>query len=259
MGCEKKDIDVFTTDDTGIYFQRSSSYSGSTQNYSNSSSFSFASLDASVEYSILSASVRTMGKVADYDRPFKVVVDEEQTTAIEGVHYTLNLDTCYIPAGESSANVRVTFFRTEDLMDEEVRLTLRLQDNEYFTCYIDEYKSTNSYTATGVQLSGTSFRFIVSEMYTEPGYWTSLGTSYLGTWSARKYSVVNSVCELTDDDWEVAGQSGAKVALGRFNFFALAVQAYLQEQADAGTPVLEADGSYMQLGSNYTVDYSAYE
>ena len=46
---------------------------------------------------------------------------------------------------------------------------------------------------------------------------------------------------------------------GRFNFFALAVQKYLQEQADAGTPELDSDGEYMQLDPSYSVDYSRYE
>ena len=33
---------------------------------------------------VLYAPVLTMGKVVDYDRPFKVVVDMEESTAVEG-------------------------------------------------------------------------------------------------------------------------------------------------------------------------------
>jgi hypothetical protein len=33
----------------------------------------------------------------------------------------------------------------------------------------------------------------------------------------------------------------------------------LQKRADEGNPVRELDGSLMQLGPNYLVDYSAYE
>ena len=64
------------------------------------------------------------------------------------------------------------------------------------------------------------------------------------------------VCGLTPTDWSNAGYAGAKVSLGRFSFFAVAVQRYLQEQADAGTPELDSDGSYMQLAPSYSVDYS---
>lgn len=260
-GCEKKDIDLFATNDTGIYFQPVSSYTygTTTEFYNDSIAYSFASENASVESSVLRATVRTMGKVADYNRPFKVIVDPEGTTAIEGVHYEVNLDTCYIPAGESTAYVRVRFFRTSDLLTGRVRLQLRLQDNEYFTCYFNEYKSTNSYTATGTQISGVTYVFSVSEEYEEPSYWNWFGIEFFGDWTPQKFLVVNSVCELTVEDWDNAGYSGAKISYGRFGFFALAVQNYLQEQADAGNPVRDSDGNYMQLAPAYAVDYSAYE
>lgn len=260
-GCEKKDIDLFATNDTGIYFQPVSSYTygTTTEFYNDSIAYSFASENASVESSVLRATVRTMGKVADYNRPFKVIVDPEGTTAIEGVHYEVNLDTCYVPAGESTAYVRVRFFRTSDLLTGRVRLQLRLQDNEYFTCYFNEYKNTNSYTATGTQISGVTYVFSVSEEYEEPSYWNWFGIEFFGDWTPQKFLVVNSVCELTVEDWDNAGYSGAKISYGRFGFFALAVQNYLQEQANAGTPVLDTDGSYMQLAAAYSVDYSAYE
>lgn len=260
-GCEKKEIDVFSTDDTGIYFQLVSSYiyGTITESYRDTTAYSFASENASVESSVLRATVRTMGKVADYDRPFKVIVDPEGTTAIEGVHYEVNLDTCYIPAGESTAYVRVRFFRTSDLLTGRVRLQLRLQDNEYFTCYFDEYKSTNSYTAMGTPISGVTFAFSVSEEYEEPSYWNWFGIEFFGNWTPQKFLVVNSVCELTVEDWDNAGFSGAKISYGRFGFFALAVQNYLQDQADAGNPVRDSDGNYMQLAPAYAVDYSAYE
>ena len=76
--CEKKDISVFSTDDTGIYFQMIKGYYGTnTEVYIDSLDFSFASVQASIKDVILNATVRTMGKVVDHDRPFKVVVDKE--------------------------------------------------------------------------------------------------------------------------------------------------------------------------------------
>ena len=64
---------------------------------------------------------------------------------------------------------------------------------------------------------------------------------------------------LSDEDWDDAGLAGAKVTLGRLSFFAIAVQKYLQEQADADTPEVDSDGKYMQLAPAYSVDYSRYE
>ena len=101
--CEKKEIPMFTTDDAGIYFQRVTSYiyGSTTENYGDSVAYSFVSAQATAKSAVLSATVRTMGKVADYDRPFKVVVDQEGTTAIEGKHYEGDLDTVVVPAGAS--------------------------------------------------------------------------------------------------------------------------------------------------------------
>ena len=259
-GCDEEEIETFSSDDAGIYFQRVSSYvsGGTTEYYADSLVYSFASADADTKSTTLSATVRTMGKVVDYDRPFKVVVDEEGTTAVEGVHYVIDLDTLVIPAGKSSVNVRLIFNRTEDLLEKTVRLALRLEDNEYFKCYFPEYKNTNSYTATGDMIHGTLYVFSVSEMYTEPWYW-SFGINYFGSWTSKKYVIVNQVCGLTPEDWSQAGIAGTKVQYGRFSFFASAVQRYLQEQADAGTPVLDVDGKYMQLAPAYLVDYSQYE
>lgn len=259
--CKEQDIPVFTTDDAGIYFQRvtNSYYGTTTEFYSTSLSYSFVSLRASQKGAILSATVRTMGKVVDYDRPVKVKIDEEETTAVEGKHYEVDLDTVVIRAGESSALVRVYFFRADDLMEEEIRLVLRLDDNEHFKCYFPEYKNTNSYTATGTMIRGDQFVFSLSEMYTEPGFWSRYGVDYFGVWTPKKYLVVNSVCVLSPDDWDYGGVSGTKVQYGRLNFFAVAVQKYLQEQADAGEPVLDSDGQYMQLAPAFVVDYSRYE
>ena len=259
--CEKQDISVFTTDDSGIYFQRVTSYiyNSTTEYYGDSVAYSFASAKASVKSVVLSATIRTMGKVVDYDRPFKVVVDQEGTTAIEGKHYEVNLDTVVVPAGKSTAYVRVRFFRTDDMMEKAVRLAIRLEDNEYFKCYFPEYKNTNAYSATGVMIHGDEFVFSLSEMYTEPWYWSMVGDGFFGNWTPKKFLVVNSVCGLSAADWDNAGYAGAKIQYGRFNFFTTTVQKYLQEQADAGTPELDSDGSYMQLAPSYSVDYSRYE
>ena len=259
--CEKQDISVFTTDDSGIYFQRVTSYiyNSTTEYYGDSVAYSFASAKASVKSVVLSATIRTMGKVVDYDRPFKVVVDQEGTTAIEGKHYEVNLDTVVVPAGKSTAYVRVRFFRTDDMMEKAVRLAIRLEDNEYFKCYFPEYKNTNAYSATGVMIHGDEFVFSLSGMYTEPWYWSMFGDGFFGNWTPKKFLVVNSVCGLSAADWDNAGYAGAKIQYGRFNFFTTTVQKYLQEQADAGTPELDSDGSYMQLAPSYSVDYSRYE
>ena len=92
---------------------------------------------------VLNAPVLTMGKVVDYDRPFKVVVDMEESTAIEGIDFEIELDSLVIKAGTSNAVVPVRLLRTETLLEKSLKIVLRLQENEHFKCYLKTYKNTN--------------------------------------------------------------------------------------------------------------------
>ena len=259
--CETKDIPVYTSDDAALYFQRTASYiwGSTTVTYSNSTEFTFAGAAAEKNSVTYSAAVRTMGNVTDYDRPFKVEIDKEMSTGIQGVHFDTNLDTLKIKAGKSNAYVRITFYRTPDLLDSTLTVVLHLIENEHFNARIDEYKKTNQWNSSSENLDGTRYTFKFNEQYSEPTYWSWFGEGFLGPWTPQKYIVVNSVMGWTVNDWSQAGQAGAKVSYGRLGFAAKAVRNYLQEQADNDTPVKDKDGSYMQLADGYTVDYSRYE
>lgn len=259
--CETKDIPVYTSDDAALYFQRTASYiwGSTTVTYSNSTEFTFAGAAAEKNNITYSAEVRTMGNVTDYDRPFKVEIDKEMSTGIQGVHFDTNLDTLKIKAGKSNAYVRITFYRTPDLLDSTLTVVLHLIENEHFNARIDEYKKTNQWNSSSENLDGTRYTFKFNEQYSEPTYWSWFGEGFLGPWTPQKYIVVNSVMGWTVNDWSQAGQAGAKVSYGRLGFAAKAVRNYLQEQADNDTPVKDKDGSYMQLADGYTVDYSRYE
>ncbi len=256
--CSKDDIHTFDLEDNGIYFQ----FGGQTRLYENidayydSLSYSFSTAREDLTDTILYTRVRTMGKVRDYDRAFSVSVDAENTTAVEGVHYTIDYSQAVVPAGESEMNFPVKFLRASDLMDKRVTLTLRLNDNENFRVYFDEQKNTNIYNATGSQIHASTFRFIVSEIYTQPGYWYAM--TELGTWSVTKMRLINKLFDVPIEDWNRGGYSDSKVQSGYAVPWAFKLRRYLQEAADSGNPVKDDDGSYMQLGTGYEVDYSAY-
>lgn len=260
--CDKKEIPVFASDDAGIYFQRLTNavYGSTTEYYGDSTDFSFAGTNAYYTSHVLYAPVLTMGKVVDYDRPFKVVVDMEETTAVEGKDFEIELDSLVIKAGTSKAEVPVRIIRTETLLEKTLKIVLRLQENEHFRCYLETYKNTNLYTAKGEQISGVRYVFTFNEMYTQPNFWKNYAEKdYFGEWTAKKYQVVNQVCGLTPIDWQYANYYGYKMQSARLPFFARTVRIYLQEQADAGNPVTDSDGKYMQLAPNYEVDYSDYQ
>lgn len=260
--CDKKEIPVFASDDAGIYFQRLTNavYGSTTEYYGDSTDFSFAGTNAYYTSHVLYAPVLTMGKVVDYDRPFKVVIDMEETTAVEGKDFEIELDSLVIKAGTSKAEVPVRIIRTETLLEKTLKIVLRLQENEHFKCYLETYKNTNLYTAKGEQISGVRYVFTFNEMYTQPNFWKNYAEKdYFGEWTAKKYQVVNQVCGLTPIDWQYANYYGYKMQSARLPFFARTVRIYLQEQADAGNPVTDSDGKYMQLAPNYEVDYSDYQ
>lgn len=258
--CQKNDIMLFDREEAGVYFQ----FGGQTRLYINSEayydslSFSFSSYSDALQDTILEARIRTMGKVRDYPRPIALSVDTELTTAVEGVHYEADFEHAVIPAGEAELMFPVRFFRTADMMDNKIQLVLKLEENEYFKIYFTEQNNTNVYYGTETKIMADRFRFVVSEIYTEPGYWSLFAEDAFGTWSVAKFRFVNEVCEIPVEDWNRGGYDDSKVQAGRFPIYGLMVQRELQALADAGTPVMDDDGSYMQLGPNYEVDYSDY-
>lgn len=265
VSCQENDIMEFSSDDTTVYFQGGAGYSmpadGSviyapTYRYIDSTVISFAGLASTERYKTAYLPVKTMGKTKDYPRPVKIVVDKEASSALEGVDFTVGLDTIAIPANASSFNVPVTLIRSDELLTTSKRIVFRLEENEYFKLLIPEYRASSSWAAMADTLSALSFTVVFNEQYTEPFYYLIFGGDFFGAWSPKKFQVLNEVMGWTVRDWNNAGN---KVAYGRFDFAAKAVRRHLQEMADNGTPVTEPDGSFMQLAPKYAVDYSKYE
>ncbi len=106
-------------------------------------------------------------------------------------------------------------------------------------------------------LKSTSWKITYSEIYTRPKAWRD---DFFGPYSVNKYFELNRMFNLNSDDWRKAAnfEEGSKIGGGRMRYCTIEFQRYLQEMADSGTPVLDDDGSYMQLASDFRVDYSAY-
>lgn len=257
--CDKQEIPMFESDDAGIYFQKRTSYSGSTENYTDSAYFSFAGASAQYTSFEQSVPVLTMGKVSDYDRPFKLVVDKEESTAIEGEDFEIDHDVFVIKAGTSRTEVPVRLIRTNRLLEDTLKIVLRLEENEHFKCYLETYKGSSSYADWGKTVNAVRYVFTFSEKYTEPNFWKSNAKNYFGEWTVQKFKLINEVCGFSLTTWEYTNVTGNKLTAARLPFFAKFMQSYLQEQADAGNPETELNGDYMQLAPNYEVDYSKYQ
>ena len=263
VSCSEEQLITYQgeTDGTsGIYFQRTASYTYGTPNvvYTDSTEYSFAGVSSEIQSGTVNVVVRTFGNISNTDRPFviSVVNDPAQTTAVEGVDFTVDYTKCVIEAGKSETYIPVTVMRSEQLTESSLRIKLTLEENEYFKFHITEYKANNVWNQSARMIDARYYVIRFTEISTTPRYWTLLGTKYFGTWTQRKYKVVNEVAGWTPADWSTAGQAGAKVALGRFDYVARMVQSYLQQMADNGTPVKDDDGSNMQMPSPYTVSYN---
>ena len=210
---------------------------------------------------VFSAKVKLLGEVKEYDRPIKVVVDEEHTTmtpydAVTNPDggYVADFDTLKIKAGTNEAIVGICFMRNASIKKQIDTLVLRLESNEYFDL-LDDYKSSNVWdNTTADTIDGTRFTFLISEIYTKPSRWDGVSASnYFGSWNATRYAYINSLFGFTTTDWTWAT---GKIATGRMSFYARELQKELQRRADEGDPVYDEDGSYMQLPDAYRVDYS---
>lgn len=258
--CSYEKIEPYSGCKAGIYIQEPYGYDiyGNPIIYRNGDeSFSFTKERESVKEHITSFNVRLMGEVVNYDRPYVLKVVPDSTTAIEGVDFDISQNEFKIKAGANIDQVRVRLLRNPRLIQNIVKVTFQIEANEYFETPISDYKNSGSWSIDGPMFSSTMFYVKFGEKYIKPDQWDN-GSQYYGAWSVNKFLELNRIMGWTVNDWDVAGAQGSKIGYGRLQFAASALQRYLQEQADAGTPVLDDDGSYMQLGASYRVDYSAY-
>lgn len=254
--CQQETIDIYEMDEAKVYFQQqTSSGANGAVGYSTVIQFSFLNKDPEVWKNVVfKGRVQLLGEVKDYDRAVRVVVDTEKTTMTtvgEDKGYEINLDTLYIKAGHSYGEIGVRFFRNKSIRNQEDTLVLKLEPNEHFTV-LEKYRANNAWNSSAKDLDGARFTFCISEIAKEPGSWSNV-INYFGVWNPTKYAYVNSFFGFTEDDWLWYGN---KISNARLRFYATMLQTELQKKADAGNPVYDEDGSYMQLPEPYKVDYS---
>lgn len=264
--CSEESFKTFSGEVAGIYMQRVASYTidanGNpvTYKYTDSLTVSFASSASDVEKQTASLDVCVMGNCVSYDRPFVLKVDESQSTAQRGIHFDFNESDCVIKANTEKTKVPITIYRHPDLKTGTYRIEFYLESNESFTTELEEYKNSSDWEAIGDTLCGSKFTILCSEVYTCPGYWQSFAIPYLGEWSLSKYALVNELMGWTHSSWLNGGGSAENsVQLGHMAYAAKLLRKELQAAADAGHPVIDDNGGYMQLGEDFAVDYSAYE
>lgn len=235
---------------SGIYFQ----YAGKSLNgvpvWQDSIIYSFQNMLPDIKTYTLKIPVKLLGFVADYPRTYKAHVCGG--TAVEGEDYQSFEPEYTFPAGQAETFLPVVLYRTEKLTSQSYSIEIELIENEYFKMLMPEIVSFSD------TINATRFKVWFSEIITQPFYWLS-AKSYFGDWSVKKIQFLNGIMGWTMQDWKDAGMQGAKITRGKFNYAAILMRNELQALADKGEPLCEDDGTFMQLGSSYQIDYSHYE
>ncbi|QEC44675.1 DUF4843 domain-containing protein [Pseudobacter ginsenosidimutans] len=203
----------------------------------------------------LSIAVNITGPVKDYDRPFKVVVNPDSTTAVAGVHYLPFGDTYNIPANAITGYIPITVKRTPEMLNKNIRLGLRLVANEHFGLSFPEWKAIPGLGETTIG-NDTAFDaslhvININDLMVQPAVWRGSvqdGNREAGVWGAFTRKKMELMCQLFDLKYE---DFASEVTMTPVLVILISNELgrYLINQFNAGTPVLEDDGRLMFAGS----------
>ncbi len=233
--CTENEMEGYVND-PAIYFLNGRIYNDDgtqslTQTQKDSINQSFFICGDDVKQEVVYVYVMTMGKVADVDRPIKLVQTNsgQANAAIPGVHYKSFDDpevakSMYVPAGKTYAKIPVTILRDKSLQNGEKRLEITVAQNEYFRPGIDQYRN---------------FIITTTDLATKPARWDNTWKYYFGpTFGSVKFKFIINATGYTDFDNVPTDYTYLKW------LNATVLQAFFEyNQAHPDEPLTEADGT----------------
>lgn len=254
MGCKKEMMAYKGLE--GIYFavQHGASYGSElTWPYQPSSEVQFVKY---VENEItVQLKVTVTGPVKDYDRPFRVRVLADSTTAQFGVHYKNIPEQLVVKANEFTAYIPITLLRATDLLTDEKKLTLQLIENESFKLAFPEWDAIPGFSASTAPIpaafDASKHTVNINDFMVQPGVWIGsiqAGNRESGQWGAfskKKIELMCSIMNLTYADFA----STATMPSVLSGLLASECAKYLIQKFNEGNPILEEDGRLMFIGN----------
>lgn len=137
--------------------------------------YSFAIKPSTLKEDILSLPVGTSGMTSAKEREVVVMVDpDQQSTAVEGIHYSVGKAT--IPAGEYTTNIPIKVISAPELATKEVYVYL---------CIVlgDEYLGDLGESRLKIKVK-------INNILTKPSNWDSFIKTYFGTYGPVKYQFI---------------------------------------------------------------------
>ena len=207
IGCTREDILEY---DSVKFIQFTKSYEDSTN-----ISFMFFPGKNRLEIPI---SLDLMGMSTDANFEYKLLVDEENTTA-EAIHFDLPENTMF-RAGQYTDTCMLVLKKTADLKSHPVKLVLKLEGNEQVAVGQHEYSRAIIW---------------ISDNVSKPAWWVGdVVDYYLGEYSDTKFTLFIR---------EVGVADLSKATESEIRNYSLKFKYYLQEMKRNGTPEREPDGT----------------
>lgn len=201
--CEQKNVEIYG-EETFLFFEMP--VYGLNNTPRDSIVFSFPAKGEECQTDTLWFKTRIIGKSVPYARIVELTVNDESSTAVEGINY--ELPSPVIPANEYMTEIPLVVHRA-GLKDKSVRLELRVKPNEFFKVGFEKYSKAI---------------FLWGDMYIKPDNWeTSNYKDCFGTFTEIRYAFILKTCgilELPDpNDLVTLGYYNAKVreALYEYN------------------------------------------
>lgn len=203
--------------------------------------------------------VVSTGDIKNYDRKVKMIVEQDSTTAVEGVNYEKLDDEYTIKAGIHFVDIPIKLMKNENIYKEAKRLSFKLIPTNDFTLSIPVWNSH----AHGLWPNDANHLFDNTRHYLEltnflirPAVWSGLpqadaavGTQEagrFGQFTVKKFELMVEVMTSIGKPISYADFSTAATMPNPFQGVINEVMSdYLIKQFDAGKPVLEEDGRLM--------------
>lgn len=201
---------------------------------------SFVYIDSKYQYDTVYIQARVMGEVTDHKSRF-IGIKVAETNAIAGEDYVALENSYEVEPGRTFCYIPIYLIRNESLKKEIKEITLELVENHDFKLY---YPEDALVSGSDIKYTKITHRIVFHEMMLEPP--TTWREYQLGTFTSKKFQTICDVMRISRTQFITPSY----MTIGRLNFVASYMKDYLQRMKDAGTPVLEEDGTEMKMGDN---------
>lgn len=193
--------------------------------------------------------VAITGPTKDYDRTFKVAINQDSTTAIPNQHYEPIKEEWIIPKGAISTIIKIKLKRTPDLEITPVTLGLKLIPTDQLSLSFPEWDAIPSLNGGTVvpKFDASLHTLRINDIMVQPAIWRgsiqagNREGGVFGAFSREKMEFFIANCGVTYEDFS----SDATMPIVRSILLSRDAAAILKALFDAKTPILEKDGRLM--------------